>query len=98
MGDVRQIAIGGKRRQRSRRAAGIDGNRFAAGGHDKPEAITAQAIHMGIDHGNGGRCRDHRFNRATAIAQHRQRALAGKMMGGNRHSVYGDITLHEQSS
>lgn len=36
---------------------------------------------MGIDHGNGGRCRDHRFNRATAVAQHSQRALAGKMMG-----------------
>ena len=62
------IAIGGKRRQRSRRAAGIDGNRFAAGGHDKPEAIAAQAIHMGIVLRDGGSAIEAMVAAAATIA------------------------------
>ena len=53
---------------------------------------------MRVNHGDGGRCRDHRLYRAAAFAQHRQRALAGKIVGRNGHAVRGDITLHEESS
>jgi hypothetical protein len=35
---------------------------------------------MRVNHGDGGRG-DHRFYGAAAFAQHRQRALAGKMVG-----------------
>jgi hypothetical protein len=38
---------------------------------------------MRVNHGDGGRGGHHRFNRAAAFAQHRQRALAGKMVGRN---------------
>jgi hypothetical protein len=40
-----------------------------------------------VNHGNGGRRGDHRFYRAAAFAQDRQRALAGKMVGRNGHAV-----------
>jgi hypothetical protein len=36
---------------------------------------------MRVNHGDGGRGGDHRFYRAAAFAQDRQRALAGKMVG-----------------
>ena len=98
MGDLREPIVGGQRRARSRRAAGVNGDGVAFRRHDKPEAIAAQPVHMRVNHGDGGRCRDHRLYRAAAFAQHRQRALAGKIVGRNGHAVRGDITLHEASS
>ena len=52
-------------------AAGVNGEGRAFGRHYQPETIAADAIHMGIDHRNGGGCGDHRLNRITAVAQHR---------------------------
>ena len=52
-------------------AAGINGKGFAFGRHYQPETITADAIHMGIDHRDGGRRGHHRLNRIAAVAQHR---------------------------
>ena len=98
MGDMRQTVVGGKRCPRTCRAAGVNGDGVAFRRHDKPETIAAQPVHMRVNHGDGGRCRDHRLYRAAAFAQHRQRALAGKMVGRNGHAVRGDITLHEESS
>ncbi|MCS5780955.1 hypothetical protein LNP24_11105 [Klebsiella pneumoniae subsp. pneumoniae] len=49
--------------------------------HDQPEAIAAKAIHMGIDDGDGRRGSHHRFNGAAALAQDRQRALTGEVVG-----------------
>ena len=98
MGDLREPIVGGQRRARSRRTAGINGDRIPFRRHDKPEAIATQPVHVRVNYGNGGRRRDHGFYRAAAFAQHRQRALAGKIVGRNGHAVRGDITLHEASS
>ena len=98
MGDLRQAGVGLRRRQRARRAAGVNGNGVAFGRHDKPEAIAAEAVHMRVNHGDGGGGGDHRFYRASAFAQNRQRALAGQMMGRDRHPVGGNMTLHGVSS
>ncbi|VGP27389.1 hypothetical protein SB00175_03302 [Klebsiella oxytoca] len=53
---------------------------------------------MRINHRNGRGGGDHGFDGASAFAQYRQRALAGQMMGGDRHPVGSNMTLHEFSS
>ena len=98
MGDMREPVVGRERRARSRRTAGINGDRIPFRRHDKPEAIATQPVHVRVNYGNGGRRRDHVFDRAAAVAQDGQRTLAGKVVGGNSHPVCGDITLHEASS
>ena len=98
MGDLREAGVGLRRRQRPRRAAGVNGDGIALGGHDKPEAIAAEAVHMRVNHGDGRSGGDHRFYGASAFAQNRQRALAGQMMGRNRHPAGGNMTLHGVSS
>lgn len=53
---------------------------------------------MRVNHGDGRSGGDHRFDGASAFAQNRQRALAGQMMGRNRHPAGGNMTLHGVSS
>ena len=96
--NLRQPGVGLRRGQRTCRTAGVNGYRFALRRHDKPEAIAAQAVHMWVNHRNGGRRGDHGFYRAAAFAQHGNRALAGQMVRGDRHPVGGYITLHGLSS
>ena len=96
--NLRQPGVGFRGGQRPRRAAGVNGYRFALRRDDKPEAIAAQAVHMWVNHRNGGRRGDHGFYRAAAFAQHGNRALAGQMVRGDRHPVGGYITLHGLSS
>lgn len=73
--------VGLEGRQRSGGPAGVNGDGVSLRRHDQPEAIAAEAIHMGIDDGDGRRGSHHRFNGAAALAQDRQRALTGEVVG-----------------
>jgi hypothetical protein len=53
---------------------------------------------MGIDDGDGRRGSHHRFNGAAALAQDGQRALAGEVVGSDRHAVGRNVaTVHKLS-
>ncbi|MNK89975.1 hypothetical protein D3C87_1100050 [compost metagenome] len=69
-----------------RRAAGVERARRLAGPGDQPEAVAADAIHMGIDHGDGGGGRDHRLDGVAALAQHGQRALRRQRVRRHGHA------------
>ena len=90
--------VGLEGRQRSGGPAGVNGDWVSLRRHDQPEAIAAEAIHMGIDDGDGRRGCHHRFNGAAALAQDRQRALTGEVVGGHRHAVGRNVaTVHKLS-
>ncbi len=55
-------------RQRTRRAAGVDSHRLAVGRQHQPEAVAAEAVHMGINHCDGGSRGDHRLKGVAAVA------------------------------
>lgn len=62
---------------------------FAFRRHDEPEAIAAQPVHVRINHNVVAAAAA--ITIALPAAQHRQRALAGEMVGRNG-AVRGDIT------
>ncbi len=53
---------------------------------------------MRIDDGDGRGGSHHRFNGAAALAQDGQRALAGEVVGSDRHAVGRNVaTVHKLS-
>lgn len=93
-----EVGIGLRRRPRARRAAGVYCYRLPLWRNDEPEAVAAEPVHMRINHGDGGRRGDHCFDCASAFAQYGKRALAGQVMGGDRHPTGGYMTVHSLSS
>ena len=67
----------------------VDTDRVLARLGDQPKAITAQRVHMRVDHRDAGRRRHHGLRRRTAFAQHRQAGLGGQMMRRGDHAVEG---------
>ena len=56
---------------------------------DQPEAVAADPVHVGIDHRDGGRGRDHGLDGVAAFPQHRQAGLCREVMGGHDHATAG---------
>lgn len=98
MGDMREPVVGRERRARSRRTAGINGDRIPFRRHDKPEAIATQPVHVRVNYGNGGRRRDSWLLSRCRLRAGRPAHSGWQGGGGNSHPVCGDITLHEASS
>jgi hypothetical protein len=73
--------------------AGVDAGRRPARLRDQPEAVAADAVHVGIDHGDGRGGGDHGFDGVAALAQHGQPCLGGQMMGGDHHAPAGGRRL-----
>ena len=70
-----------------RRAGGLNAHWCLAGDGNGPEAIAADAVHMGIGYGNRGGGGDHGFDGVAAIAQNGERRLGGERMRGNGHAA-----------
>jgi hypothetical protein len=94
---VRNAALAGieiQRRQRTGRAAGVDRHRIALRRHNQPEAVAADAVHVRINHGDGGGGGDHCLNGVAARAQYRQRAFTGEMVRRNRHAQWRSVAVN----
>ena len=75
-------------RDRAGRPAGrFNAHRRLAGDGNGPETIAADAVHMRIDHGNGGGGGDHGFHGVAALAQNGERRLGRECMRGNGHAA-----------
>ncbi len=65
---------------------------------DQPEAVTAEPVHVGIDHPDGRRGRHHGLDRVAAVAQHLETGLGGQMVRCDDHSASGLLRIKHGDS
>ena len=75
--------------QRRGGAAGRDGHGLLARFVDEPETVTADGVHVRVDHRNGCGCGHHGFHGVAAVAQHIAPGLCGQVVGRNKHAAQG---------
>ena len=73
-----RLAVVRDRRALAGVAAGFDRANAAAALADEPEAVAADRVHMGIDHGDRGGHRDHRLDRVAALRENVAPRLGGQ--------------------
>jgi hypothetical protein len=61
--------------------------RRLARARDQPEAVASDAVHVRIDHRNGGRRGNHRFDGVAAFPQDAGGALRGERMRCDGHAA-----------
>ena len=71
-------------------AAGVDGDDIMARFVNQPEAVAADAVHVRINHRDGGCRGDHCFECSAALAQYRESGLRGQRMRCDHHAAGGE--------
>ena len=86
-GNGRVASVKVQRCRTGRAAAGINRNRWLAGLGDQPEPVTADGVHVRVDHGNRGGCGHHGLDGVAAFAQNGAGAAGRQVVGRGHHAA-----------
>src|SRR3546814_9274077 len=79
-------------------AAGIDTDEGAVALVHEPEVEAAEHGHVRVDHGDGGKGREHRLERSEAFAKNTEAGIGSEMKGRGHEAARGQRRQKNQQT